>query len=285
MLFLKKITFGLFYLITFFIVLVLAKQLLKSTDVLFTVSWATFFSLLAFVAITILTSLFFVVFITLTQDWKYIAGLLIISNLSCFLLFNSPENIILSIGFLSIGGLTYVLLENKLRSYLTFQPTVLLSAPTLNFARFFMLLFAVLFFFTLTTNFINKPFAVPDNILEFALKLTPQTRDLTSQSADLLKQSGIDPKMLAKSGLNNLTQLPKNTIKNALAQQINQVIAPYQSLLPLLLAFLLFISLTSTLSLLGILVSPLLWLIFWLLEITGFIKFVTEMREVKKLVV
>src|SRR5258708_7124885 len=265
----KKLLFGLLYLVTFFLVLTQAKSLLKSTDIVFDFSQGTLIALGVFIGLILLSSLFFVIFITLSQDFKTIALILIISNLACFILFNNPENIILSLGFVSVGGLTYVLLDNKLKTYLTFQSTVLLTSPTLNFARLFILLFSLLFFFTLTTSLASKPFEIPDKVLDLALKLTPQSLDLNSSqnpnltkgqklSPELLKQAGIDQTALNNANLSQLTELPKETLKKALQAQLAQIIEPYQSIMPLILAFLLFVSLTSLASLIGILISTLL---------------------------
>jgi hypothetical protein len=55
--------------------------------------------------------------------------------------------------------------------------------------------------------------------------------------------------------------------------------------IPAVLAVLFYFTLQFIAGFLEMLVPFLLWLIFWILEKTGFTKYVVEQREVKKLVV
>ncbi len=103
---------------------------------------------------------------------------------------------------------------------------------------------------------------MPDSLIDTALKMTPV----------------------------NVPQAPNNPIgtdliKQTVKDQVQGFIKPYLNFIPAILAVLLFLTLQSLTSILNLLIYPLLWLTFLILEKTGFTKFEVEMRQVKKLVV
>lgn len=100
----------------------------------------------------------------------------------------------------------------------------------------------------------EQGFQIPDSLIDASLKLTDQGQ--------------ID-----------------SLVKEALKDQIQNLIKPYLGLIPAVVAALLFFTLQALTSLVSLLIYPLLWLIFLILEKIGFVKFTTEMREVKKMVV
>ena len=79
--------------------------------------------------------------------------------------------------------------------------------------------------------------------------------------------------------------LIKDTIKQTVKDQVQNFIKPYASFIPAVLTVLLFITLQSITSFINLLIYPLIWLTFLILEKVGFTKFTTEMRPVKKLMV
>ncbi len=113
--------------------------------------------------------------------------------------------------------------------------------------------------------------------------LPKEQLDLLKANPSALQQFGLNAKNL--DSLNLAKASPTELIKSAISDQINKLLEPYQSFVPAIFSFLFFISFISIISLLSLLISPLLWLIFYLLEQTGFTKYIKEMREVKKLVV
>ena len=80
-------------------------------------------------------------------------------------------------------------------------------------------------------------------------------------------------------------ELPDSLIKGVGEDQIQSFIKPFLGYVPFILALLLFLTLQSLTSLINLLIYPLLLLTFFILEKTGFVKFTTEMRQIKKLVV
>ncbi len=132
MLIVKRLSFAPFYLIFFYLTLSQSQPFLNSTDFLFSITPDYLQKLLIFTGLIMLTAIFFVLFVTLSQDWRIIAPVLLASNLISFLVFPSPLNLIMAVGFLTIGGLIYVLLDNKLKTYINFQPAVLLSSSVVN---------------------------------------------------------------------------------------------------------------------------------------------------------
>lgn len=303
MLIVKRLSFAPLYLLSFYFSLSQSKPFLNSSDFLFSVSPDYLLKLLLFISLIMFTSIFFVLFITLSQDWRIIAPVLLASNLISFLVFPSPLNLIMAVGFLTAGGLIYVLLDNKLKTYLNFQPASLLSGSVVNFSKLLIFLFSLALFFNLSSSANQKPFQVPDQIINSVLNILPQgsnqpsinsnlnLANLPKEQLDLLKAN---PQALEQFGLSakNLDSLslsknlaPSALIKNAVSDQVNKFLEPYQSFVPFIFSFLFFISLTSIISLLSLLVSPLLWLIFSILEQTGFTRYIKEVREVRKLVV
>lgn len=303
----KKLLFAPFYLASFYVLLFLGKNIIENPNLLLSVNFDAYLTLIYFALCCLLTSFLFIVFVTLCQDWKFIGSTLLISNIFCFLLFKNPENLILATGFLCIGGLTYVLLDNKLKSYLTFQPTVILAPAIKNFAKLLVVLFSIAMFFTLTSLYQKSSFQLPDSLFDSVTKLIPsqssatdntESNPLSALSADqlgslksnpgLLKQFGIDEKSLSSFGTKSVasvTETSNNIIKEGIKSQVNKFIEPYAPFIPFIFSVLFLISLTSLISLVSILVSGIVWLLFYILEQIGFTRFVKEMREVKKLVV
>lgn len=299
----KKLSFAPLFLICFYLTLSQSKPFLDSVDSFFRVTPAYWQSVAIFVGLIMLTSLFFVLFVTLSQDWRIIAPILLASNLISFLVFANPLNLVMAVGFLTVGGLIYVLLDNKLKTYLNFQPGSLLSSSVVNFSKLLVFLFSLALFFNLSAGGNQKPFQVPDQIIDSVLQMLPQetpqqstnpklnNAKLPKEQLDLLQNN---PELLQQFGLNakNLDSLnlaaggsPTDLIKKTVSDQVNKFLEPYQTFVPAIFSFLFFTFLTSIVSLASLLVSPLLWLIFFSFEQTGFTKYIKEMREVKKLVV
>lgn len=106
----------------------------------------------------------------------------------------------------------------------------------------------------------QKDFQIPDSLIDTSLKLTqPES--------------------------NSQISLVQDTVKQAVKDQLQNLIKPYQSFIPAVLAILLFFTLQGLTSLINLLIYPLLWLTFYILEKVGFITFTVEQRPIKKLVV
>ncbi len=154
----------------------------------------------------------------------------------------------------------------------------------------------------------KKGFQVPDSLIDTALKMSPVNRPqdetstqtqlpnitpeqiaLLKQNPDLLKQSGLDPKILDTLSQPQTTSNPQNLtqqlVKQAVKDQVQNIIKPFISFIPVVLAVLLFFTLQFFTSIINIFISPLLSLTFLILEKTGITHYEIEQREVKKLVI
>ncbi len=116
--------------------------------------------------------------------------------------------------------------------------------------------------------------------------------DKLKNNPELIKLYGIDPKTLSDPGQVNAVinrvqeKIGVNSSQADLIKGLaHSMIQPYLGFVAPILAILTFFAITSSVSLLSLLLPVLLWATFSLLKSTGFIKFETEMREVKKLVV
>lgn len=306
MVFVKKLVFAPLFLIAFIFLIYQLNPLFSSYDLIFTLSLNTATQLIMLSALILLSSLLFVLFATFAQDWKLILPIGILSSLIPLVLINPSVGAILTVGTLFTLLLTYLILESSLKSYLTFTPSSILGPPIRHLSTLLVLIMSVSFY--LSTNKIigEKGFEIPDSLIDSALELTssslpsteaeqptlpqipPEQIALLKQNPDLIKQYGLDPKILDsldQPASKTSTKPDQNLIKQAVKDQLQNVIKPYLAFVPAALAVLLFITLESIVSFLTILIYPLLWLIFYILEKSGFVKFVTETRSVKKMVI
>lgn len=265
--------------------------------------------------VLLLTGLFFAVFITLASDIKIILPTILLASLTAFLFTPASSASILVIGSLVALGVSYFFLQQELKNYLTFQPTKLLG-PTLGHVTLFLTLTAsVAFYLVSSTQIATEGFTIPDSLIETALKvsgadqiskqvesslppeisqttLTPEMIAAAKQNPELLKQAGIDPKMLdllstqkSPQKISTVTQTSQALLKPMVEQQLQNIVQPFTGYISLALTGIFFITILSLTSLLSLPVKALLWMIFAILNKTGFTTYTTETREVKKLVV
>ncbi len=313
----KKLTFAPLFLISLVAVFFELNPFLKSADLIFSLSFDTLIKLILICVAILLSGIFFIIFSALTLDFKLIIPIALVSSLIPFFFLPPPLAIISAVlTFISLI-LSFVNLENKMKSYLTFQPTVLLIPSIKQLTGLLIISLSLVYYLSINSEIQKNGFQIPDSLIDTAIKLTPQTPqdlnfqgfkydtrliaqlpqlsqnqiELLKKNPELLKQFGIDsksldnlaPKSISKTPTiqGNLNDLLKKTIKD----QFQNMLKPYQNFIPPILALLFFFSLQSFTAILSIFLSPLIWLIFNILEKTKFITFTTEMREVKKMVI
>lgn len=272
-----------------------------------------------------LTSLTFVLFVTLSQNFIYALVVSVISSLTAFLFFNFNVSLVISVCLLISFILAYFNLQTNLKSYISFNPQSILSSPLKLLNTF--LLISLTFGYFLNTNSIIKTqgFKMPKSLVEWAVDLTlemqgmsvkgdkhylAQVPTLTSEQLQLLKQNpgvleqfgikaadleGIAPVKTSpgnspdQSAVQAVPPLPTADIKDILMAQtgnmLDTIIKPYHSLIPFIFAFMFFSYISFLNWFLTILISPMIMLIFLILEKTGFIKFANETRIVKKIII
>lgn len=308
----KKLAFGLLFLVSTVGLFYFAASLFKTNDFIFSLDLQTLYQLITLSLLILVSALFFTIFAALSLDWKTILPMIVIPSLIPFLFTPFPLSLSLGTGTAISLLLSYLSLEGKMKSYLTFQPVSLLSPAVKQLAGLLILTLSIAFYLSTTRQIAQTGFEIPDSLIDNTLKLmsksppsvqgfkydktltaqlpqvTPDQLEMLKKNPQLLKQYGIDPKQL-----DNLPVPSANTTSNPTAQmikplikdQLQGIIKPYQNIIPGLLALLVFLTLQSLVSILGIFLSPLILMIFYILEKTKFIRFETEMREVKKLVV
>lgn len=309
MAFVKKLIFAPFFLISFIFLLYQLGPILKSYEVIFSISQDTFIQLIILSGLIFLTSFFFVLFATIAFDWKIILPVGLFASIPPIILVSSPLGVILAGGtFISIA-VTYLTLENRLKTYISFQPSSLLGPSIKHFTSLLILALSLTYFLSINKIIKEQGFQIPDPLIEQALKLTTQSQEpagqqtttpppsipqeqieLLKQNPDLLKQYGLDPDVLdtinqPQKTSQPPTELAQNTLKQAVKDQLEVVIKPYLGIIPGVFAILFFFVLQSLIALINLLIYPLLWGIFYILEKTGFVKFTVEQRTIRKMVV
>lgn len=288
MLLLKKLTFVPLFLIAFALLINQLTLLLTSYDSIFSLSASTLINLIAISALISASSFLFVLFATVASDWKIVLPVGIAGSAAAIVFMNQPLALIFAVAIFVSLLLTNLNLDNKLKSYLTFQPSALLGPSIRHLSGLLILSFCLVYFFSVSKIIAQNGFQIPDSLIDTALKFTtpsipniPEQTSLPQLTPELLKQTGLDP----QKGIQPPADLTNDLIKQTVKDQIQTFIKPYMNFVPGVLAVLLFITLQSLTSIINLLVYPLLWLTFLILKKTGFVRFEVEQRPVKKLVV
>lgn len=261
----KKLIFAPVFLIVFAIFIYQLSFILKSYDFVVSLSINTLIQLIILSALIFLSSFTFVLFATFAFNWKLILPVGILTPLVPFAFWDMSLSAVFAVGISVSLLLTYLTLDNTLKSYLSFNPTALLGPSVRHLSGFLILSFCLVYFLSASKIIAQNGLQIPDSLIDTALKFSSPT----SPNSPDLPQLSIPPDLL------------KQTVKD----QLQGLIKPYQGFVPATLAVMLFLTLQSLTSILNLLIYPLLWIIFYILEKTGFIKFVVEQRPVKKMLV
>lgn len=305
MILVKKLIFAPAFLIVFFIFISQLSPFFKSYDFIFSLSLETLVQLTIISLLISLSSLLFVIFATIALDWRITLPVAILASLSPLIFLDQALGIILGVGVLVSFIIANLSLENNMKTYLTFQPLSILGPPTRHLAGFLILVIAICYFLAVNKIITQNGFQIPDSLIDAALKFTPaqseqaetqlqpaisaEQVELLKQNPDLLKQYGLDPKILdSLTKPQESSQTPQsftdNLLKQTVKDQLDNFLKPYLPFIPATLAILLFLTLQSLTSLINLLIYPLIWLIFFILEKSEFVKFTEEMRPVRKMV-
>lgn len=302
----KKLIFAPVFLIIFTILIYQLSFILKSYDFVFSLSINTLIQLIILSALIFLSSLTFVLFATFAFNWKLILPIGILASLVPFAFWDMSLSTVFAVGILISLLLAYLTLDNTLKSYLSFNPTALLGPAVRHLSGLLILSFCLVYFLSASKIIAQNGFQIPDSLIDTALQfaqpkndqvepsqpqlsISQEQLDLLKQNPDLLRQSGLDPKILdtlnQPKNSKAPTELTNNLIKQTVKDQLQGLIKPYQGFVPAALAVMLFLTLQSLTSILNLLIYPLLWVMFYIFEKSGFVKFTTEQRPVKKMVV
>lgn len=302
MILLKKLILAPFFLFTFIVLISQLNLLLSSYDFVFILSTNVLIELIKIAVLFSLSALFFSLFATFASDWKIILPVSLLAAIIPLLFINTSLAAIFTVTIIISLLLTYLSLESTLKSYLTFQASAVIGPAVRRLSSLAILSFCIVYFLAVSQMISQKGFQIPDSLIDTAISMSPaanisqQTADipglpainpeqleLLKENPDMLEQYGLNPEML--DTLATPQNLLNDTIKQTVKDQFQTLIQPYQAFIPAILALLLFLTLQSLTSIFNLLIYPLLWLVFVILEKTGFVKFETEQRTVKKLVI
>lgn len=297
-------------LVIFTLLIYQLAPLFKSYDFIFSLSTNTLINLVILAVLICLSSLLFILFAALAQNLKLTLPVSLITALIPVLFLNTALALVLAVTVFVSLLLTSLNLNSLLKSYLTFQPGNLLGPAVRHLSGFLILSICLVYFLSSSKLIAQNGFQIPDSLIDTALKfsmpatpgnqleqvqtnlpqITPEQLDLLKKNPDLLRQSGLDPKILETLNQPTKTtqapqQLTNDLVKQTVKDQFQSLLKPYQNFIPAILAVLLFLTLQSLTSILNLLIYPLLSATFYLLEKSGFIKFEVEQRPVKKMVV
>lgn len=306
---LKKLILAPFFLITFALLINELNPLFKSYDFIFSLTLESLYQFLFLSSLILLSSLIFTIFASFANDGKFVYPVIILTSLTPFLFIPLYLGIILMVGIGVSLILIYLTLENTLKIYTTFNSSSLFGPSIRNLSFMLIICFSITYYLSVNTNIAQKGFQIPDSLIESALNFIPKNQipqesvapqpqlqiskeqiEQLQQNPQLLEQYGLDPKILdnldqSQNTSTSVSEVTDEFLKLALKDQLDKIIKPYINFLPISLAFLFFITFQAITSFLYILIYPLLWIIFYLLEKSGFIQFTTEMRPVRKMVV
>ncbi|MCR4305639.1 MAG: hypothetical protein NUV73_00970 [Candidatus Daviesbacteria bacterium] len=305
---LKKLAFAPLFLLSFVLLIYQITPFLSSYDFIFSLSLNNVIQLLTIAALFSVSCLLFSVFVTLAADWKIVLPVSFLSALVLILFLDPALAIVFAVAVFISFLLIFLSLETTLKSYLTFRPEALLGPSIRRLASLLVLAFCLIFFLSTNKIIAQKGFQIPDSLIDTALKMTPlespteegtqvarlpdiapEQLELLKKNPELLRQSGLDPKILDTLNQPKNSKTPQNLaqelVKQTVKDQIQGFIKPYINFIPAGLALLLFLTLQSLTSIINLLIYPLLWFTFFILEKTGFVKFEVEQRPVKKLIV
>lgn len=303
---LKKLIFAPVFLIFLAFLIFQLNSYFYNFEFIFSLSLDNLYQFIWLAILILLTSLAFTLFATFAFDWRFVVPVIILGSILS-LFFTAPTlGVVLTAGFLISLLIVYYKLDNSLKTYITFHPFHLFGPSIRNLSFLLILTFSIVYYFSVNLIIQRDGFQIPDSLIKTTLKFIPKPQkeesktqpqitipkeqiELLKENPALLKQYGLDPKIL--DTLDKSQNTPENEaisdefLKLALKDQLDKIIKPYLDYIPISLALLFFITIQAITSFLNILIYPLLWIIFFLLEKSGFVQFTTEMRPVKKMVV
>lgn len=291
------------------------QPIIHSTDMLFSLNQTLFIDMFILASLIVLSSVFFVIFASLAQDSRIVIPVALIASSLPVIFIPVPAAYFVSGGFFIAMIPLYFVLEHKLKTYITFSPSQLLG-PSAKIMTTLLVLSVTLGFYLITNDSIKQNgFQVPDQLIDMAIKMstgsltTPAVKgikiaqipnitqeqiDFLKQNPELLKQYGVDPAMLETieqsgyTGTNTPTgdALPSGDLtKNLVKAMLNKTLEPYVNFIAPLLSLIFLSTIKFFTSILEIFLPAILTALFALFEKSGFVKFTTEMREVKKMII
>jgi hypothetical protein len=217
MLILKKLLFAPFFLITLYFTLELLRPFFESYNQVFAYNLDSLGQRVLISALLILASFFYVLFVSLANEWIYVFPVALVAGLISLMLFPLPTAYVISVGLIISLLLIFLLTQRRLKTYISFSPHQLFFSPIKNLSLLIVLFLSFGFYLTVNSEIHKKGFEVPDSFLDLVIKmasssmqvpvqgqkylaqiptLTKEQIDLLKQHPEFLQQYGIDPKDL-----------------------------------------------------------------------------------------
>ncbi|MFA5932558.1 MAG: hypothetical protein WCV81_05105 [Microgenomates group bacterium] len=313
MVYLKKLIFAIPFLLSIVVFYIQAEPIVKDPTLLFSFDFNLLLQLIYFAVSITATSYFFITFASLTSDWKIVAPISFIGSSLVLLFIQPPEAYYLGIGlFLTFCAIFAQLLNKLTKDPTSFHTSDHINKPAKQLVTIIVLITSVIVYLSVTTSSQQMVSKMIDSVVNLSTdfvknqQLTPQSEDntqtslpslssdqiaLLKQNPDLLKQYGLDPSILNQLDTTNkktpvtAQSIAAEAAKPMITQQITDMIQPCLPFMPFIIAFIFYLNFQFFTSITTLVLSPLIYLLFYILEKIGFIKFEITTRQVKKLVV
>jgi len=237
MIMLKKLILAPVFLTVFAFLASQIVPFLKSYDIIFSLSSNSLIQLIILAFLILISGLIFNLFITFAQNWKMVLPVALFASILPMLFLEPVLGLIFGLGVLISLSLTYLTLTNKLKTYFTFNPNALISPSIKQLTGLLILTFSLTYFLSINQIIQKTGFQIPDSLIDTALKFTPiesslpqetsqfsippEQLELLKQNPDLLKQYGLDPKIL-----DTPQKMATNLIKQQVKDQMQNLIKP-----------------------------------------------------------
>ncbi|MFH0937505.1 MAG: hypothetical protein V1808_04405 [Candidatus Daviesbacteria bacterium] len=299
----KKAVFVVPFLICTFLFVQQLNPFLINPNSIFGFEQKLLIQIILLIASLLFLGFFFVIYSALALDWRIVLPGMVLASILPLFLIPTPYSYILSSGLMLSFLPVYFLLERKMGSYITFQPSQLLMPSIRQIITIVLLFASIAFYFASDLEISTNGFKIPPELLQMSLKFMPQETSTQTQSGptlpsisadqlallkknpDLLKQYGLDPKMLDQFANPQKPLTSQNLVGAMVEEQFQNYIDPYIQFVPIVFAVLFYLTMKFFASILAMVLPFLLWLTFFIFEKTKFTDVEIEMREVKKLVV
>lgn len=271
MLIFKKLIFGLpFILATAFF----AKQVapfLQDFSLMFSLDFNLLYQLIRLVVTIALTAYLFTTLVVLASDWKLVLPFIALASLSTILFVSSPVNIFLSLGLLVVFIISFAQTYHKVTKDATdFNVSGNIIKPSGSLITLIILVTSIALYVSVSATGDKMIGKIVDSVV--------------SISSDIMKTQQLPQDLGINPGA-TIQNLAIEAAKPLITKQVNDMIKPFLPVIPFLIVFLFYLNLQFLASIAAFILSPLIYLLFWILEKIGFIGFVTENRLVKKLII
>lgn len=321
---LKKIIFAPLFLVLISALCFLYTQVLSNYLEIFFKPYGGLIEFGTISLVLLLSGLLFITYLTLTQDFKYALVLGIIAALIPLIFLKTTLAFVIAIGLLISFILAYFNLQTNLKTYVNFSAATLLIPPVKLLNTFILLTLTFGYFLHTNSLIQTQGFKVPEKLIDWAVDLslkgqnpavlgkkylaqlptlTEDQLNLLKRNPQILEQYGLsaddleeftpsqttDPKTPNRNAVSITPSVPglnlKDIIKAQITNSLDDLLKPYLFAIPAVLA-LMFYSLASfNLWILSLFLSPVISLLFLIFEKSGFIKFTSETRVIKKIVI